>query len=140
MGKIMRLENWPSLLADFLADEKPFEWGARDCSLFAADAVFRITGSDPAKSLRGKYKTEKGAARILKRRGGLEKVAAKLAADSGMEEIPPLMAQRGDVVLINTPLGAALGIINLRGEVAGQGAQGIECYPANRALRAWRVG
>src|SRR5687768_18469658 len=111
----MRLENWPRLLIEFLADEKPFEWGSRDCSLFAADAVLCITGADPAKSLRGKYKTEKGAARILKRRGGLEKVAANLAADNRMEEIPPLLAQRGDVVLIDSPLGDALGIIDMRG-------------------------
>lgn len=136
----MRLENWPRLLAAFLADEKPFEWGARDCSLFAADAVLCIAGSDPAKSLRGKYKTEKGAARILKRRGGLEKVAAKLAADNRMEEIPPLMAQRGDVVLIDSPMGEALGVIDMSGRIAAQGPDGVMRQGIAAARRAWRVG
>jgi hypothetical protein len=131
----MRYENWPSLLADFLAEEKPFEWGKRDCSLFAADAVRCITGVDHAKKFRGRYKTAKGAARVIARHRGLEGLINK----TGLEPIPKLMAQRGDVVLIDTPLGEALGVIDLRGEAAGQGTNGIEHYPLSSVRRAWRV-
>jgi hypothetical protein len=135
MGAFMRFENWPSLLADFLADEKPFAWGSRDCCLFAADAVLCITGTDPAKGYRGRYKTAIGAARLQKLYGGLAGLVEKV----GLEEITPLKAQRGDVVLIDTPLGEALGVIDLRGDVSAQGMEGITRYPVISARRAWRV-
>jgi hypothetical protein len=131
----MRFENWPSLLADFLVDEKPFEWGVRDCSLFAADAVLCITGTDPAKGYRGRYKTAIGAARLQKMYGGLSGLVEK----AGLEEIAPLKAQRGDVVLIDTPLGEALGVIDMSGRIAGQGPEGITRYLLSSARRAWRV-
>lgn len=136
----MRLDNWPSLLAAFLADEKPFSWGDRDCSLFAADAVLCITGNDPASDWRGKYKTATGATRLLRPYGGIEGAVEKITADNGMEEIPVAMAQRGDVVLIDSPLGMALAIVNLSGCISGQGPDGVEHYAMTAARRAWRVG
>lgn len=140
MGARVRLENWPSLLAAFLADEKPFSWGSRDCCLFAADAVVCITGIDPAIDFRGRYTTAKGAARVLKKYGGLEGAVERITLDHGMMEIPVAMAQRGDVVLIDSPLGLALAIVNLAGSVSGQGTDGIQHYEIDRALRAWRAG
>lgn len=131
----MRFENWPSLLADFLADEKPFAWGKRDCCLFAADAVLCITGVDHAKKFRGRYTTARGAAKVIAKHGGLEELVNK----TGFEPIAPLMAQRGDVVLIDTPLGVALGVIDLRSEIVGQGPDGLTRYKATDARRAWRV-
>jgi hypothetical protein len=131
----MRFENWPSLLADFLADEKPFAWGSRDCCLFAADAVLCITGTDPAKGYRGRYKTAIGAARLQRLYGGL----AGLMKKTGMEEVHPLRSHRGDVVLLDTPLGEALGVIDMSGRIAGQGPGGTTRYPLSSARRAWRV-
>lgn len=140
MGEIMRLENWPSLLAAFLADEKPFAWGSRDCCLFAADAVLFITGIDPAIDFRNRYTTAKGAARVLKKYGGLEGAVERITLDHGMMEIPVSMAQRGDVVLIDSPLGDALAVVDLLGTITGQSTDGFTRYPIRCARRAWRVG
>lgn len=134
-----RLDNWPSLLAAFLADEKPFEWGKRDCSLWAADAVLCITGIDPAIDFRNRYKTAKGAARVLKKYGGLEGAVEMITMDHGMMEIPVALAQRGDVVLIDSPLGPALGVMSLSGKVAAQGIDGVTHESVKVARRAWRV-
>lgn len=132
----MRYEDWPARLNAFLADEQPFEWGRRDCTLFAADAVLCITGIDPAKPWRGRYKTAIGAARIQKAHGGL----AELVAQAGLEEVRPTMAQRGDVVLIQSTDGPTLAVVNLSGNVSGQGQSGVTVYPIKEATRAWRVG
>jgi hypothetical protein len=136
----VRLENWPSLLAAFLADEKPFAWGSRDCCLFAADAVLCITGLDPAIDFRGRYKTAKGAARVLKKYGGLEGAVEVIALDHGMMEVPVGLAQRGDVVLIDSPRGLALAVVNLKGGVTAQGPDGVIHHDIRVAHRAWRVG
>ena len=138
----MRLDNWPSLLAEFLRQRETaaFQYGFRDCSLFAADAVLCMTGIDPARDLRGRYKTELGAARLLKLHGGLPGIMEKIAQDQGMAEIHPKSAQRGDVVLIGSPLGDALALIDLSGEVAGQSIHGVTKYPISEVKRAWRVG
>ena len=94
----MRLRDWQSRLDATIAAHRamPFAWGAHDCALFAADCVQAVTGTDPAADLRGKYRTEAGAARHIKRLGGMEAIAdARLGA-----RVPVLMAQVGDVALI----------------------------------------
>ncbi len=140
MGPHMRLENWPSLLAAFLADEKPFAWGSRDCCLFAADAVLCVTGIDPAIDFRHRYTTAKGAASVLKQYGGLEGAVEHITLDHGMMEVQVSMAQRGDVVLIDSPLGDALAVIDLAGTITGQSTDGLTRYPIRCARRAWRIG
>jgi hypothetical protein len=64
----MRLRDWQGRLARLFAErrEASFEWGTHDCAMFAADAVLAVTGEDPAAEFRGKYKSESGAAKILK--------------------------------------------------------------------------
>jgi hypothetical protein len=140
MGESVRLDNWPSLLAAFLADEKPFVWGRRDCCLFAADAVLCITGIDPAIDFRNRYTTAQGAARVLKKYGGLEGAAERITMDHGMMEIPVSMSQRGDVALIDSPLGDALAVVNLKGGVTAQGPDGPTHHNICVARRAWMVG
>ena len=68
-GRLRRLEDWPERLAEAIeaANERPFSWGRHDCCLFACDAVMAMTGVDPAKPFRGKYKTKRGAFGVLKR-------------------------------------------------------------------------
>lgn len=140
MGQGVRLDNWPSLLAAFLADEKPFVWGSRDCCLFAADAVLCITGIDPAIDFRNRYTTAKGAARVLKKYGGLKGAVERITMDHGMMEVPVALAQRGDVVLIDSPAGDALAVVNLKGGVTAQGPDGLTHHGVSTARRAWRVG
>ncbi|RVB25587.1 hypothetical protein EN918_26755, partial [Mesorhizobium sp. M7A.F.Ca.CA.004.05.1.1] len=62
-----------------------------------ADAVEAITGTDPAADIRGKYKTEAGAARILRKRGFGD---VEMALASLFPPVGRLMAQRGDIGVV----------------------------------------
>lgn len=110
-----------------------FQWGRHDCALFAADCVQAITGIDPASELRG-YTTEAGAAKCIRRAGGMEALAdARLGA-----RVPVLMAQVGDVALLEqeSPLFAVcVGQHWLAAGLAG----GLVALPLSAALIVWRV-
>ena len=144
-----RKSNWPELLADFLEEAKKdrkFSYGEHGCALFTADAISVMTGQDPAAFFRNAYKGKGGATRILKKfaKGGLEKAVDKITKDNGMEEIPVLLARRGDVVFIDTPLGSLIGIVNLDGKNAVSASnyseeRALEPWPLSGCRRAWRV-
>ena len=101
--------NWRTKLARYLLDNqhRPFEWGAFDCCLFAADALKIQTGQDYAEAFRGRYKTELGAARALKRYGSgtLEDTLDQIlgAGQNGV-------LRDGDITLNNTENGPAVGV------------------------------
>lgn len=112
----------------------PFAWGSHDCALFAADWVESVTGSDPAKGIRGRYQTAIGAGRVMKREGGLEAIA-----DSRLgERVAPKLAQRGDVVLLDGSHGPTLGVC-LGVEAAAPGEGGLMLVPMRKAQAAWRL-
>lgn len=127
------------------ASGRPFSWGGlnggTDCCLFACDAVRAMTGLDPASPFRGRYQTKRGAVAALRRfaGGGIPETAEKIARELGAPEVPPMTAQRGDVVLTDQGPWLALGVC-VGATVAVAGVQGIERQPLSRAVRAWRVG
>lgn len=138
-----RFEDWPSRLHTFLeaARGRPFSWGRWDCCILAADAVKILTGSDPLTPFRGRYRSARGAVRLLKPLGGLVGGCTTLLG----VPITPLLAQRGDVVLIEAPAGAggplACGVVDLTGRaVACPGETGLLFVPLARARHAWRIG
>lgn len=141
---LTRKSGWEGLLSQYIQDnlDRRQEWGQADCSMFVCDWVLQVTGADPAKDFRGKYKTKAGAARAIKKfAGDLDGVAERIAGRLGMEETVPLKARRGDVVMVKGNGGNALGIIDMSGmAVAVQGKDGLEFVPAVHALKAWRVG
>ncbi len=117
-----------------------FQWGENDCALFACDLVEAATGMDYAAPFRGRYRTAAGAARALRRfaGGGLEAAAEKITQDNGLEEVPPLMAQRGDFILVDVTEGPALGVC-LGETLVAAGPAGALTLPLKRARRAWRT-
>ena len=119
---------------------EPFAWGRNDCATFACDIAEAVCGVDFAGPLRGRYKSRVGAARVLKSfaRGGLEAAAEKIAEEHGLAEIAPLMARRGDLVLVDTDLGPALGVC-VGESIASAGPDGVALMPLSAAQRAWRV-
>lgn len=131
-----RLRDWPERLAALFAASaaRPFEWGSFDCCLFAADAVLAVTGHDPAADLRATYSTEAGAARVLRRHGGVAGVAAARAG----REVSPALAQPGDVGLSHH--NPELPALAVWGGCAWHqaGAVGLEVVPAESVARAWR--
>ncbi len=152
-----RRVDWPERLAGCLAAARarPFAWGSHDCALFACDCVKAITGVDPGRRFRAKYKTARGAAGALRRfaGGGVEAAAMRMAADLGAPEIAVARAGRGDVVLLRlAPLAQdegraragpveALGVIDMSGRrIAAVSMAGLERAAIARGLRAWRIG
>lgn len=129
----MRFEHWPETLSEFIEARRntPFVWGETDCTLFAADAVKALTGVDPAAQYRGKYSDQKGALRLIKEAGSLSGLVP-------LESIPVQFASRGDVVLLDTESGQALGV-HLGRVIAGQGPTGLMFVPTSHALAAWKT-
>jgi len=132
----MRLENWPTLLNDFISSrmDTPFKWGVHDCTLFAADCAWAITGTDPAKEYRGTYASETSAARIIVESGGFR----ELVNQNMGQEINPKLAQRGDWVLIHQGDSLALAVCMGINFVAA-GKEGLIFSPMKEAITAWRV-
>jgi hypothetical protein len=133
----MRVANWEQILFKEVDKHHVFEWGKKDCALFVADIVEKMTGIDYAEPFRGKYSTEKGAYMALKKygHGSLEKWV-----DSNFKEVKPTKAKRGDVVVHSCSInqGKALGVCT--GQMfASQGKDGTQFFPMIKALRAWEV-
>lgn len=130
----MRVEGWETLLDDHVhqAYHQPFKWGEHDCALWASQWVGKATGTDHGTLWRGKYKTEMGAARLMKKRGyeGVEAIA-----DAHLTIIPVPFARRGDLIL--HPQGA-LGIVVGRHSVFLT-AEAVVTIDTLSCLKAWTV-
>lgn len=132
-----RKDTWHADLADYIVKQRaePFEWGKNDCALFAAGAVFAMTGEDVAKQYRGKYKSLRGAIGTLRKHGFNDHV--EIVA-SILEEIHPSQAAVGDLAVVTGDDGfPALGIVQgpqiylMRVDNAGM----VDLLKAERAFR-----
>ncbi|KAB2728266.1 hypothetical protein F9K83_02055 [Brucella anthropi] len=109
----------------------PLVWGRSDCILTVADAVKAVLGDDPAKDIRGKYKSKAGAYRLVRQRG-FKSVADVLG--SLFEEIPVALAQRGDLGVYENTAGyfCEYGF-------AVKGEDGLRFLPRTMAEKAFKV-
>jgi hypothetical protein len=136
----------------FLKDSasKPFEWGVWDCCLFAADAIKSFTDVDIADDFRGKYSTQLGALRAIQKVTGGTSVAdaaAYCATKHGLtEHTHPLMAKRGDLVVIENAGTLIAGVVHLNGmHVISVSETGLVRLPIAdlkgrpNVVRAWSV-
>ena len=145
-GDLRRREGWARALEDEIrrADARPFWWGIDDCSLFAANVVWRMTGTDLAILFRGTYHSAPGAVRSMRRLLGVsdvEALAETIAGRIGIPEVAPRRARRGDMVLIDADAGPALGVVDTSGRrIAAKGPDGIWLYDLALARRAWHIG
>lgn len=136
--ELRRLPDWPERLTEYLArhTDTPFRWGAHDCARFAAGAVQAITGRDV---LSVDWADRAHAAHVLRSAGGLVP-----AVDQALPRLPsPQWAQRGDVLLVQTP---ALGGGLRRWLAVADGprwwaptATGLTWGSAAQAVQAWGV-
>jgi len=138
-----RREGWEHWLAEFLFKRKdtPFKYGANDCCLFVCDAVEQMTGVDPAVDYRGKYSTKREAFDLID--WDIEGHMGDLFKTYGMTENGINHAGRGDVALVNGPMGDALGVIDMTGErVALPAKTGLMYFPKDKdtVKKTWRVG
>lgn len=130
-----RRNQLPNLLHAFIESRRhaPFKWGENDCCLFAADWVLELTGDDHAKQYRGKYSDEKGAARIIKRRGGMRAFAQDLKERANVR-----LAQRGDVVLAVIDERETYGVADV-GVYFAPGVDRLEARPMSEVIAAFEV-
>lgn len=121
-----------------------FAWGKHDCALFAADGILAMTGVDIAADFRNQYSDEAGAQAAIQRITGGSTVAdaaAWCAAKHGLRELDhPLMAQRGDLCVVQDADRLVAGLVHLSGRhIVAAGADCLHRLPITSIQRAWRV-
>ena len=144
---IKRLENWPSLLSEFLErkSKEEFAWGINDCLIFPADCVAALTGVDFAAPYRGKYSTESEALEYAARLNGIELpegetcgTSAIITAFLGERRQNALQGQRGDVVVALIGDHITGGIIDDTGRRAAFVTfKGLIRLPIKATMRVW---
>jgi hypothetical protein len=135
---LVRRPDWRARLAAYVAASRrrAFAFGIFDCALFAAGAVEVQTGVDLRRELAGRYTTEIGAARVLRRNGFADpaEVAARF-----LPEIAVAAACHGDVAAIRTQAGVALAVVGGPHLLAARVGSGLIALPLTAAFAAFRV-
>lgn len=146
--RVTRRRDWVERLDAYLSGcrNQPMVWGSHDCVLFSLRAAEAITGLDLTAGISGTYRSAAGAARrMLELYQARDLVAAAEAFRHRWngEEVSPLMAQRGDIVMAEIGPGGspALGVVALDGcNGLFIGAEGLQAVPLRSCSQAWRVG
>jgi hypothetical protein len=135
VGSPMKVSGWEICLVEYVdaAQDVPFQWGDHDCATWVADWRKIATGKDAATAWRGKYTTERGALRQIKR-AGFETMADWVDSILGDRLPTPLLAQRGDIALVQGALGIVTGA-----EVVAISPDGLCVFDLSSAETAWRV-
>ncbi len=130
------------LLAEFLKPyrSQEFETGVNDCALFISDWAKALTGLDLAVRFRGKYNSDLGSARLIKKLGyaGLEDLVCSEFDRIGKRRQKPMLAQRGDIVWVNGAKERLCGIVGATG-ILVLGIDGLITLPISKAAIAWEV-
>lgn len=136
-----RVSQWQKPYNEFLRARRdmPFEWGANDCCLFACDCIKAITGVDPAVDYRG-YTAEHEANTKIAMFGTMEALIESIAHRSGMPEVAPKYAKRGDVALCEFDGKQVLCVIGPDGWPVGPSERGTVKMHRGSMRRAWGVG
>jgi len=114
----------------------PFAWASNDCCSFAFDCALAQTGHDAWADERGRYATAIGAARVIRRYGGVQSIA-----DARFARIAPSMAMRGDLALVSSAAaGDAMSLAVVEGStLVAVGVDGLVRLPRSAALAAWSI-
>lgn len=138
-----RRSTWEADLSAYIASVRDdrFEWGRLDCGLFFAGAVLAMTGCDPGEPFRGKYSTDMGAAKALKRFGAGD---LESTLNSLFDACPVGKLQRGDGVWNGEAVGVCMGAYALfvgRAETTdgAEVSEGLIRIPRAEWAGGWRV-
>lgn len=141
-GSLKRRDDWRAALHAAIAErlDRPFAWGRNDGAMFTADLVLAMTGVDLAAAFRGRYRSERGAARVMRAAGYTDLVALVAAR---LPEIQPSRARSGDVAIIGIERpgrkpALCLGLFD-GGHIRAMAASGAGVLPFTAAVRAFRV-
>ena len=140
---LVRRNDWPARLLDAISEKATmrFSPGTHDCCISACDIIERMTGTDIAAGFRG-YTNKDEMLKVWETHGGVEAIVQRVMAENDCAEIPISLASRGDMIMLETPDGPTLAIVDTDGiNVVACGVRGLErvCIKDN-AARAWRIG
>lgn len=124
-----RLSERRILAAMDAAAARAAVWGKDDCVLWVADILAPVLGYDPVAAYRGRYKTKRGALRLLGR-GGLSRALALIAAERSWRVTPPARANIGDVGLLLIAGVPSIVICRAKGWFVARGDHGFVGLPA----------
>lgn len=98
-----RLDNWQTNLSSLIEAKRnePFDFPNWNCLMWAADAIIAVKGVDILARYRGKYKSEKAAATLLRKLDKVTTSQALLEKTLNCEPQPIAFARYGDIVLVN---------------------------------------
>lgn len=93
------------------AGKQPWEWGKRDCTLFAADWASLIDGykHDPAEGLRGTYDDAESAAAVIAAHGGIIELVGACLGHLGWAAVE--MPGDGDIGIVEAPVESGLKLL-----------------------------
>lgn len=139
MMLLTRLPDWQTRLHRYLCATRgrAIEPGQHDCCLFAAGSIDAQTGVDLAAPYRGRYATFSGGRRVLRRAGHADHIAL-IAAH--LPEAHPSQALAGDIAIVPTGEGPALGVVQGAVVYVLQAAGGIALVPMAVVQRLFKVG
>lgn len=116
----------------------PMQWGRDDCALWCANILREALGYDAAAPFRGRYRTRRGAHRVLGKTG----LAAALRAAGrrhGWRRAKPGEERVGDIGLILVGGVASTVICRAPGWFVGRSEHGWTALPAAEVRLAWSV-
>jgi len=122
----MRVSNWAANMNAVITDNKTTEYvlGKWDCAIFTDLVVYAMTGKSHGKRFKGKYKTEIGYIRALKKQG-FRDLKDYLTQCFG-EPISNAGAWRGDLAFHEGCIGVNAGPFSIFIGVDSLGQQPIE--------------
>jgi len=135
----MRREDWTTRLYEFVYDptNATIAWGTNDCVMFAANCARHITDQDPLEFTNETWSDESEAQEVLDRMGGL---FAAVCSVLGPPIDNPLMAQRGDVALVEVSNTSFLAVHLGDRLVVPSKEQGLIEIKVSHARCVWKVG
>lgn len=126
------------MIDKYLDDVKPkeFKWGECDCVLFVSEWAKIKSGIDPSHGVKGKYKTEKQAYKLLKDTCG----DFSTGLDKFFKRVDPAYRQKGDIALCLVDKKEVLGIAGSGGFIFFKAAPyGVKASKTAEIKSVWRV-
>lgn len=133
---ISRPEGWDMRLSAYLQENRstPFQWGVKDCVMFAAKGLEAVSGVNMYAEYEG-YATKEQAEEIITANGGISELVSK---HLGPGHRNFKQAKRGDLVLMKMPE-LTIGIVDDSGQriAALTLKDGLVRLPLTKAWRVW---
>lgn len=138
-----RPADWPERLAAEIeaARVRPFRWGHHDCFTWAAHVVQRIGGPDLWRFVPDRWESEAEATQVMRSLGpDLSRAVGAVCRAARMPIVGTLSAQRGDLVVVETPAGLCTGVCVGKDAMVVARVGLLAVRVNRRAVAAWQVG